>query len=593
MHFSHEEILSTVPGHLRGYVVQQEYDKYTPQDHAVWRNIMRRNLRFLQQHAHPAYMDGLHKTGISSEKIPDIRDMNKALDKIGWRAVVVNGFLPPAAFMEFQANRILVISAEMRTIDHILYTPAPDIVHEAAGHAPFIAHKTYAKFLQRFGEYGAKAISSKLDFEIYEAIRSLSIIKEYPHAKKEEIEAAENRLHQKLAANTQPSEATLLSRLHWWTVEYGLIGDPGNYKQFGAGLLSSVGESQACLNAGVKKIPLDLECIQYDYDITSMQPQLFVAKDWDHLLEVLEAFADTMAFRRADKKSLERVLNAGTVATIELSSGLQISGTISRILSESNGGFRYFQTSGLSALAYRNHEIEGHGTGYHRDGFGSPVGNLEKSDQPFELFNDDDLIREGICIGNKCRLKFRSGIQVEGKLIEIKRNGDRLQILSFTDCRVSDHDEKPLFRPEWGRYDMAVGEKIVSVYQGSADKEKFNVLPPQSESKAIPVEYSARELTLFDLYQLIRHYRETGVFSPKDIAGIVNQLDNQYPEEWLLRLELAELTDNMSSVPDLRQKLIVDLEKLKSHSKDFNDLISAGLESLNVSQSAEEITVRE
>jgi len=579
--FTHQEILETVPRHLRGYIVKQVYDNYTPQDHAVWRNIMHRNIRFLKQYAHPAYMEGLRKTGITLEKIPDIGEMNRELDKMGWRAVVVNGFLPPAAFMEFQANRILVISAEMRTIDHILYTPAPDIVHEAAGHAPFIAHETYAAYLQRFGEYGTKAISSKIDLEIYQAIRALSIIKEYPHAKQEEIDKAESLLQQKLAANTQPSEAALLSRLHWWTVEYGLIGNPDDYKQYGAGLLSSVGESQACLSPGVKKIPLDLNCVQYNYDITSMQPQLFVAENWEHLLDVLESFADTMAFRRGDRKSLMLAMDAGTVATIQLSSGLQISGVISGVFSGDNDGIKYIQTTGPSALAFNDREIDGHGIDSHPDGFGSPVGKLEKSDKPLELYSDDDLKEQGISNGHKCRLTFESGIQVEGQLIESRRSDGKLQLLSFMHCSATDRDGKPLFKPEWGRYDLAVGEKIISVFQGSADKEKFNVFPPISNSKAIPVKYTAHELTLFDLYQQLRHYRESGEFSSADIANIVARLDNQYPKEWLLRLEIAELIHEPSVAPDLLGEVLDNLEELKNHSEAYDNLISSGLTNLN------------
>ncbi len=580
MQFTYEEILETVPRHLRGYIVKQAYDNYTPQDHAVWRNIMRRNIRFLKQYAHPAYMEGLRKTGISSEKIPDISAMNRELDKLGWRAVVVNGFLPPAVFMEFQANRILVISAEMRTIDHILYTPAPDIVHEAAGHAPFIAHETYANYLQRFGEYGAKAISSKIDFEIYQAIRTLSIIKEYPHATKAEIDKAEIQLQEKLAANTHPSEAALLSRLHWWTVEYGLIGKTDDYKQYGAGLLSSVGESQACLRPGVKKLPLDLNCIQYNYDITSMQPQLFVAESWEHLLDVLESFADTMAFRRGDKGSLMLAMEAGTVATIELSSGLQISGVISGVFSGDNGGIRYVQTTGPSALAYKDREIDGHGIDRHQDGFGSPVGKLEKAHKPLELYSDEDLKGKGIANGQKCRLRFESGIQVEGQLIESRRSNGKLQLLSFMQCRISDRDGNPLFRPEWGRYDMAVGERIIAVFQGSADKTKFNVFPPVSESKAIPLEYTARELRLFDLYQRLRQYRESGEFSSTDLAKLVVRLDDHYPEEWLLRIEIAELINEMSAAPDLLRKLLDNLEQLKKHSDAYDNLISSGLANL-------------
>ena len=106
--------------------------------------------------------------------------MNEILGRIGWGAAPVDGFIPPAAFMEFQAHRVLVIAADMRQVEHLEYTPAPDIVHEAAGHAPIIANEEYADYLRRFGEYGSKAISSRQDFELYEAIRHLSILKEAP-----------------------------------------------------------------------------------------------------------------------------------------------------------------------------------------------------------------------------------------------------------------------------------------------------------------------------------------------------------------------------------------------------------------------------
>ena len=116
-----------LPDHLKQFVVDQGYQRYTPVDHAVWRYIMRQNLDFLRDHAHGAYVEGLRKTGISVERIPRIEEMNEILGRIGWAAVTVDGFIPPAAFMEFQAHRVLVIAADMRQIDHIGYTPAPDI----------------------------------------------------------------------------------------------------------------------------------------------------------------------------------------------------------------------------------------------------------------------------------------------------------------------------------------------------------------------------------------------------------------------------------------------------------------------------------
>ena len=111
--------------------------------------------------------------------------MNDILGKIGWGAVAVDGFIPPAAFMEFQAYKVLVIACDMRQIHHIEYTPAPDIVHEAAGHAPIIVDREYSNYLQRFGEVGARAMQTRKDFELYEAIRHLSILKELPKLRSE------------------------------------------------------------------------------------------------------------------------------------------------------------------------------------------------------------------------------------------------------------------------------------------------------------------------------------------------------------------------------------------------------------------------
>ena len=145
------EIVATHPAHLRPFVQIQDYDKYTARDHAVWRYLLKYLSRHLQVYAHPVYLEGLRRTGIALDHIPSIDEMNAALAQLGWRAVVVDGFIPPAIFMEFQALKVLVIALDMRSVDHMVYTPAPDIVHEAAGHAPFIIDVDYAEFLQRFG----------------------------------------------------------------------------------------------------------------------------------------------------------------------------------------------------------------------------------------------------------------------------------------------------------------------------------------------------------------------------------------------------------------------------------------------------------
>src|SRR5690349_12480216 len=125
-----------VPPHLRQFVVEQDYARYTGVDQAVWRFVLLQTRSRLIETAHPAYRNGFEATGISVERIPSIAEMNDRLARFGWGAVCVDGFIPPRAFQEFQARGILPIAADMRTLAHLAYTPAPDIIHEAAGHAP-------------------------------------------------------------------------------------------------------------------------------------------------------------------------------------------------------------------------------------------------------------------------------------------------------------------------------------------------------------------------------------------------------------------------------------------------------------------------
>ncbi|HEY3600852.1 MAG TPA: aromatic amino acid hydroxylase, partial [Chthoniobacterales bacterium] len=315
-----------LPKHLLQFAVDQRYDDYTPVDHAVWRFIMRQNIFFLKEYAHKVYFQGLLDTGISFERIPRISEMNDILGKIGWGAVAVDGFIPPAAFMEFQAYKVLVIACDMRQIHHIEYTPAPDIVHEAAGHAPIIVDREYSDYLQRFGEVGAKAMSSRKDFELYEAIRHLSILKELPDSDAKEVEEATREVEYKQANLGHPSEMARLSRLHWWTVEYGLIGTLENPKIYGAGLLSSIGESVSCLEPHVKKLWYSIDAQDQPFDITTKQPQLFVCRDFQHLREVLEEFASTMAFRVGGLEGINKAIECKNVTTCQYSSGLQVAG---------------------------------------------------------------------------------------------------------------------------------------------------------------------------------------------------------------------------------------------------------------------------
>ncbi|MFT4633489.1 MAG: phenylalanine-4-hydroxylase, partial [Crocinitomicaceae bacterium] len=174
----HQQVLlDSLPAHLKVFVSVQNYAMYTPRDQAVWRFLLQQLQPQLLVTAHPVYTQGLAQAGISTEYIPCLEEMNARLAVIGWSVVGVDGFIPPEVFMAFQARRILAIATTMRSVEQMLYTPAPDIVHESAGHAPFLIDVDYAEFLQRFGEVGMKVLNHKQDQVVVDAIRQLSIIK--------------------------------------------------------------------------------------------------------------------------------------------------------------------------------------------------------------------------------------------------------------------------------------------------------------------------------------------------------------------------------------------------------------------------------
>jgi len=126
------EVLARLPEHLRQYIKPQNYKNYSAKDQSVWRYVMYKNTDFLSQYAHKSYLNGLKITGITKNRIPNLYGMNRILKEIGWAAVAVDGFIPPRSFMEFQAYNVLVIASEIRQLNHIEYTPAPDIIHESA-----------------------------------------------------------------------------------------------------------------------------------------------------------------------------------------------------------------------------------------------------------------------------------------------------------------------------------------------------------------------------------------------------------------------------------------------------------------------------
>lgn len=610
MNYYNNPVLEKLPPHLQQYIVDQHYEQYTPVDHAVWRYVMRQNYSYLKDVAYYPYIPGLKKAGLSIEHIPDLQTMNDHLKKLGWGAATVKGFIPPAAFMEFQAGRVLVIAADIRQADHIAYTPAPDIIHESAGHAPIIAEPDYAEYLRYFGEIGTKAIYSDKDFQLYEAIRHLSVLKELPEneADPAAIARAEKSVDERQRDLGRPSEMALLSRLHWWTVEYGLIGSLEDPKIYGAGLLSSIGESVTCMQPSVKKLPYTIETVNYPYDITRPQPQLFVTPDFEHLLQVLDDFTTSMAFRKGGPESMAKAVNCGNTCTAVLSSGLQVSGTFAEVNTDDPG---YIRTGGPTALAVGGKQLPGQGPADHPAGFGSPVGKLKEYSIALEDFSTGELKNIGLEQGRSARLEFESGLVLTGLPKAIEHREGKLILISFTACTVkNERTGELLFEPAMGVYHMGVGQSVDSVFCGPADRAAFDVglqavtavkndrgagrqatpaehippgkvnLPAEPDEKGrtatVPGGAEREERRLPVLYKTVRMVRERRIDATV-LPKLWAELKQDFPADWLCALEILELMESDNIFPETAGEVLTHLQQKAATEPGLEKLIQDGL----------------
>lgn len=575
MAYEENEVLKRLPDHLRQFINDQDYENYTPIDQAVWRYVMRKNVDYLRKVAHGSYIDGLNLTGISVEEIPSMYGMNRILKDIGWAAVAVDGFIPPTAFMEFQAYNVLVIAEDIRQIQNIEYTPAPDIIHESAGHAPIIANPEYAEYLRRFGEIGSKAVSSAMDHEMYEAIRHLSIVKEDRESDPKVIDRAEQHVLDLQNSVTELSEMSKIRNLHWWTVEYGLIGDLKNPKIYGAGLLSSIGESKWCMKEEVKKLPYDLSAANVNFDITKPQPQLFVTPDFAHLSFVLEQFANQMGLRRGGTEGIEQLIESKSLGTIEYNTGIQVSGVFKRVITDNHSNPIYIQTEGPTALSYHEKELIGHGVTSHADGYGSVVGKLKNINMSIEDMSPYDLDAYKIREGEMTKLEFEGGITVEGEVITGTRNRKgKILLVTFKNCTVKHYDEI-LFHPDWGVYDMAIGKSIVSAYAGPADSTSFDMITHELETKDRKIEITQEVQKLRDLYAQLRELRQKNLITPENLSDLFNAVQSEYTEEWLLPVEMYELAYEKDY--PIKNEIKTHLENLIKKDKEAAHLIEDGI----------------
>ncbi|MAQ47723.1 MAG: phenylalanine 4-monooxygenase, partial [Flavobacteriales bacterium] len=425
-----------------------------------------------------------------------------------------------------------------------------------------------------FGEIGSKAFSSFDDMVLFEAIRELSILKEAPQIDKALVQQAEEKVLNLQSNISSLSEMAKIRNLHWWTVEYGLIGSINNPKIYGAGLLSSISESVNCLSDKVPKLPYSIDASLVTFDITKEQPQLFVAEDFNHLQSVLNEFSKNMAFKKGGDYSVSLAIEYSNIATCEFDSGVQVSGLFKELIKINNKGV-YLKTQGPTALSINNKQLRNHGIEHHIDGFGAPIGDIIN-------VNVNSLRQK---LNQEVKLIYDSGIIVQGVLFDLveNENGDII-ILSFNSCSVIlnqdglNQKKMILFDPSWGVYDLVLGTRIISAYPNAADMSSFPVEKIYFKSQTIQPKFTKSEQKLHELYSRIRHMRETNINSD-DLLLIINKLINEHQDDWLLALEICELAKNKyNSIYNLAYNHLMNIKK--SNSK-YEKLIFDGLNLLS------------
>lgn len=581
MRFMRTNKESVIPDHLKEFIIEQDTAQYQPIDHAVWRYILRQLKNFLSVHAHSCYLEGLEKTGITVEEIPSIESISKKLEKFGWTAAPVSGFIPPAAFMELQSLGVLPIASAMRSINHILYTPAPDIVHEAAGHAPILVNPDFAGYLKEYANVAKKAIISSEDLALYEAIRELSDIKEQSDSTEEEIKKANEKLLFTAKNMTVTSEATLLGRMNWWTAEYGLIGNLDNPKIYGAGLLSSYGEAKCCLKDHVKKIPLNIDCIKYSYDITEPQPQLFVANSFSDLKRTLNELSMQLSYKKGGVFGLKQAVKAKTVNTIQLNSGLQISGQLTDYLTDKDDECIFFKFQGPTQLSIGYKELPGHNKEYHSHGYSSPLGFVKGYEDCLSWASDENLKAMRIIKKKNVEIHFENEVIVKGKLTDSLRTPrGELCLLSFTDCTVT-YQDKILFMPEWGTFDMAIGSKIESVFSGPADRKTYGLTDIFVKKQVPQKKTSEKDQRINNIYLEIRNLRHKKSPDLDQMTHLFHSLEKEFSKDWLAKLEIVELTYGLAEADNLRKNIVENLEEIKKEQPETITMIEDGLNLAN------------
>lgn len=229
------------------FTINQCWEEYTDEEHAVWDILYNRQIDLLQDRAAPVFLDGLNRLELSRSGIPNLKRLNEALKALtGWEVVMVPHLVPDDVFFDHLANRRFPAGRFIRKRSQLDYLQEPDVFHDIFGHVPMLAYPIFADYMQAYGQGGVRA--AKL-----------------------------GRLKN-------------LARLYWYTVEFGLISTKAGLRIYGAGIVSSAGESRYALeDVKPNRIGFNLERVmRTNYEIDDFQKTYFVIESYEQLFQATQ-----------------------------------------------------------------------------------------------------------------------------------------------------------------------------------------------------------------------------------------------------------------------------------------------------------------